>query len=696
MLERTHWSRWIAALYQWRKCVTGCADAFAATRNFRATRRHLTAELGFGTGLAFLSAWADFRANAPADAQLDWVSVESAPLDAATIQRALASNETPAVGNSRVDQLITPSTAPLLAELLRALPPRIRGIHRRAFDGGRVRLTLLYGNVLELLPVTDFIADAWQLDGFAPKRNPEMWCVETLAQVVAHARVGTTVAGRFAPQEVQEILKSLGFELHAASTNSPSHPPHVAPTPLFGTLARVPEKRTFRQLPRWFSMPHPVTAVDTHQPPIHTTTTGAVKTADTAITPITAVVVGAGLAGASAARALAERGIPVTIIDAGCVAGRASAAPRAVLAPYLASWQSPQTRVVAQSFMLARAVMERVGAPLIPCGLLHPVNSDDEWGYEQSIAEWGWPIELLRLIGAEEATSVAGTSLSNTTNPEGALFVRDAATTRPAETVRALLTHPTITIHEHAPVARLRHTDDGWHVDTEDGRTFDTNIVVIATAGIPAAALPDMPEALASDALPSIPFNATRGQLSTLAFDEAFSGANAVPFTIVSANGFAMPPVDGALCAGATYERERLTVGPTPHDDAVNLGHIERLLPALAMCTPNRRGAWAGIRTSVNDHCPVIGPVVADAQFRESFARLPHGPFAAAWPEAPLLPGLFVTLAHGSRGTSTVFLAAELIADMVCGTPRCITDDLLPAVLPQRFLVRELRVGTRE
>ncbi len=324
-------------------------DVFAATRNFRATRRHLTAELGFGTGLAFLSAWADFRAHAPADAQLDWVSVESAPLDAATIQRALA-----------------PSTAPLLAELLHALPPRIRGIHRRAFDGGRVRLTLLYGDVLELLPVTDFIADSWQLDGFTPDRNPEMWSAETFAQVVAHARVGTTIAGRFAPPPVLERLKSLGFEFPFTNT---SH----AHTPLHGTLTHTPEKRAFRQLPRWFSMPPPVAAADTLQPP--------------AATP-TAIVVGAGLAGASAARALAERGIAVTVIDAGCAAGRASAAPRAVLAPYLASWQSQQTRVVAQAFMLARAVMERVGAPLNPCGLLHPVNSDDEWGYETSAERW--------------------------------------------------------------------------------------------------------------------------------------------------------------------------------------------------------------------------------------------------------------------------------------------------------------------
>jgi tRNA 5-methylaminomethyl-2-thiouridine biosynthesis bifunctional protein len=68
---------------------------------------------------------------------------------------------------------------------------------------------------------------------------------------------------------------------------------------------------------------------------------------------------------------------------------------------------------------------------------------------------------------------------------------------------------------------------------------------------------------------------------------------------------------------------------------------------------------------------------------------------AAQWPDAPVLPGLFATLAHGSRGTCTAFLAAELIADMVCGTPRCVADDLLPALLPQRFLVRELRGGAR-
>ena len=147
-----------------------------------APSRPVIGELGFGTGVTFLSAWAAFRAHAPADAQLDWVSVEGAPLDAATLSCAALSDPTMA------------PLAPLVAELARAWPAHVRGIHRRAFDGGRVRLTLLFGDVLELLPVMDFRADAWCLDGFSPARNAEMWSEEALAQVAAHTRVGSSLA----------------------------------------------------------------------------------------------------------------------------------------------------------------------------------------------------------------------------------------------------------------------------------------------------------------------------------------------------------------------------------------------------------------------------------------------------------------------------------------------------------------------
>ncbi|NQD91963.1 bifunctional tRNA (5-methylaminomethyl-2-thiouridine)(34)-methyltransferase MnmD/FAD-dependent 5-carboxymethylaminomethyl-2-thiouridine(34) oxidoreductase MnmC, partial [Pseudomonas sp. CrR25] len=94
-------------------------------------------ETGFGTGLNFLCAWQLFAQQAPAGARLHFVSVEKYPLRHADLCRALA---------------LWPELAafaqPLMAQYL-ALHP---GFQRLVFAEGRVVLTLLIGDALELLP----------------------------------------------------------------------------------------------------------------------------------------------------------------------------------------------------------------------------------------------------------------------------------------------------------------------------------------------------------------------------------------------------------------------------------------------------------------------------------------------------------------------------------------------------------------
>ncbi|MFM8872953.1 MAG: FAD-dependent oxidoreductase, partial [Phycisphaerales bacterium] len=106
-------------------------------------------------------------------------------------------------------------------------------------------------------------------------------------------------------------------------------------------LACTPQRPATRPLPAWFAMTAAAVAIDAP--------------------PARAVVIGAGLAGAAAARALATRGLAVEMIDARAPASGASAAPRAVLAPHCASWQSPQTRAVAAAFLHAAAEYQRLG-----------------------------------------------------------------------------------------------------------------------------------------------------------------------------------------------------------------------------------------------------------------------------------------------------------------------------------------------
>ena len=157
----------------------GLADRFRGAREFR------IAELGFGTGLNFLAAWALWREVAPAGARLSFTTFEGFPMTPDAQARALA---------------IWPELDDLVAEML---------VGRMA----DVDLRVIEGDVRETLPAWDGAADAWFLDGFAPARNPEMWGEALMAEVGRKTRPGGTFATYTAAGHVRRSLQVAGFEV---------------------------------------------------------------------------------------------------------------------------------------------------------------------------------------------------------------------------------------------------------------------------------------------------------------------------------------------------------------------------------------------------------------------------------------------------------------------------------------------------
>jgi len=148
------------------------------------------AELGFGTGLGFLSAWEAWEQSAPPGRMLDFTSFEMFPLTRADMARALAA---------------WPELEPLATSLLAAWP--LSG----PYDFGSARLTLIPGDARETLPGWHGKADAWFLDGFAPARNPEMWAPELMAEVGRKTAPGGTFATYTAAGWVRRSLEQSGF-----------------------------------------------------------------------------------------------------------------------------------------------------------------------------------------------------------------------------------------------------------------------------------------------------------------------------------------------------------------------------------------------------------------------------------------------------------------------------------------------------
>jgi len=262
---------------------------------WRGRARFSVAELGFGTGLniaALLELW---RAARPAGGHLSIFSLEAHPLSAGEARRALAA---------------WPQIADIAEVLTSRWPGRARGFHRVDLPEFHATLDVAVMDAAAAVAAWSGLADAWFLDGFAPARNPGMWSARVLGLVAARsapdARLATyTVAG-----QVRRDLAAAGFS--------------VERRPGFGGKRQRLEGRLVE----------------------------AVRHAEAFEARPRIAIVGAGIAGASVARAARALGVEAQVFDA---AG-APAAPAALVTPRLDAGLGDAAALFAQALHRAAAL----------------------------------------------------------------------------------------------------------------------------------------------------------------------------------------------------------------------------------------------------------------------------------------------------------------------------------------------------
>lgn len=152
-------------------------------------------ELGFGTGLNFLTTWAAWRACG-AGGTLHFTSFEAFPMSPADMAAALAA---------------FPALSGLATQLVNAMQ---KGVGVCTFED--VHLTLILGDARQTVPSWGERADAWYLDGFSPAKNPELWGRDLLQAVAAHTAQGGTAATYTAAGFVRRGLQDAGFQVTRA------------------------------------------------------------------------------------------------------------------------------------------------------------------------------------------------------------------------------------------------------------------------------------------------------------------------------------------------------------------------------------------------------------------------------------------------------------------------------------------------
>lgn len=563
-------------------------------------------ETGFGTGLNFLVAARAFLAAAPRDAVLHFVSTEMFPLRGEDMARAHAH---------------WPELDALSAPLRECLPPLTAGFHRRWLYGERVCLTLLYGDAGVLLPRLDARVDAWFLDGFAPARNDTLWSPSLLTEIARLSAAEATCATFTAAGAVRRALADAGFAMEKV--------------PGFG------RKRDMLRGRR-----------------------GDAPRGNTSA-PRTALVVGGGLAGCAAARALAMRGCHVTLLERHArLADETSGNIAGAVYPKFSLHETAQNRWYRDSYLHALARLPQLlGAPddlaWSRGGLLQ--LQDEEGSDLAAIAASGrFPPDVLALLDADAATRACGLAV------EGGLWFPGAAWVHPPSLCAALVAHPHIEVHPATTVQEiLQGTTAGPGVQLADGNTLHADAVILANAL----------DAARFSAAAGLPLRRVRGQVTHVRATDESRALKAV----VCHDGYVTPARDGLHAVGATFGPRDADPAVRDTDHAENLARLAAAVPALYLALGDTAcaidGGRTGFRCQTPDYLPVMGAL----------------PDANGDP----LPGLQVLAALGAKGIAFSLLGAELLAAQLFDEPLPVDRAVAAALEPGRFARRAARRAQR-
>lgn len=602
-------------------------------------RRFVVLDTAFGNGCRFLDAWHHWLDDPCRCDRLWFIAMAAEPPS----RQALAAEPRSA------------SVGPLVRRLVAAWPPLTPDLHTLRFEQGRVQLQLVIGSASKWLSRIEAQVDAFLLHDFgmadgvdAPPEadRPDPRRFKRLARLAAPQAV------LFGPSDSLLTDEALRRDLRSAGFEPIDSPRDRTSADNGGRLGDVLAAARFapRFVPRR-GPPRPAVAAN-ETLPSH------------------AIVVGAGLAGCAVAWALAEQGVPSTVLErrttiADAASGNAAGIFHGVVHRDDATHARFNRAAALDAHIQVVVALARHGVAGSVAGMLRvetaPAARVDDMA--ATLAGLRLPTTYVRAVSAQEANSLAGVALDRPAwhYPGGGWVDPRGLARAYLERTAALLPASAPDLRVGMTVDAIRQSGDAWDVLDDRGEVIvSSSVLVLANADDALRLLGD----------PDWPIAPSRGQVS--ACDASRLPSTLLPRLPITGSGYVLPPIDGSMWFGATATRDD-DAGLRVADHRTNIARLGVLLPGLPDLDERLLGGRIGFRASSRDRLPAVGPI----------------PQSGA-------AGLHVCIALGSRGIAWSGLCAQVVAAQICGAPAPLPADLLRAIDPARFASRDPRSPGRD
>ena len=332
------------------------------------------------------------------------------------------------------------------------------------------------------------------------------------------------------------------------------------------------------------------------------------------------IVVGAGIAGASVAYALAQRHIPVTVIESKQIASGGSGNPVAVIRPEPGGAHNPITTLTTLGMQWLVQWLSQHGQ-VVPHALCGAIRMTRDAVRHQKLAQHAahYAADWISEVSQEEASQLSATKVA-----DRGFHLPVAGWIEPIPFIEALLTHPDIQVQIGLHVSRIQFDEKQKPCITlSDGSEQQADCVVLASA---------FSGALFS---PSLAIDSARGQLTLLP-----EIAGRYLHKIICRDGYITPAIRGMHTIGATIQKDDACVDARITDDEENFQRLQRLLPEFCLDKNDCQSGRVAFRAVTQDRLPAVGQ---------------------------LAPNLYASLAHRSRGMTCAPWCGEWLVSMMMG-----------------------------